>query len=88
MFYGDRKLKKHNCLNHIQLRGQRRQNRPVNILRCDIFTTYFINFEQHSDHYDFFDSEQLVNDFLDVVENKFVPNKKVKVQASFSIINY
>ena len=88
MFYRDRKLKNRNFLNHIQLGGQRRQNRPINILRCDIFTTYIINFEQHSDYYDFFNSEQLVDDFLDVVENKFAPNKKVEVQASFSIINY
>ena len=79
VFYRDRKLKKHNFLNHIQLGHQRRQNRRINILRCDIFTTYSIILEQHLDQHDFFNSEQLVDDFLDVVENKFVPNKKVEV---------
>ena len=55
-FYRDRKLKNHNFIKHLQIGGRRGQNKPINVLRQDIFTIYSINFEQHSEHYDFLNS--------------------------------
>ena len=75
-------------MKHCQIGGRTRQNRPVNILKRDIFTIYSISFEQHFNAYDFFNSEQIVNDFLHVVENKFVVSGNVEVQVAFSVINY
>ena len=51
-------------------------------------TTFSINFEQHFDYYNFFNSEEAVDSFLAVVKNSFVPTKNVEVQGSFSLINY
>lgn len=36
----------------------------------------------------FFDAKETVDDFIFSVENKFVPNCKVKVQRSVELINY
>ena len=51
-------------------------------------TAFSINFEHHFNYYNFFNSEETVDNFLAVVENSFVPTKSVEVQGSFSLINY
>ena len=50
---------------------------------------FCINFNEHSDHYDFFDSRSIVSDFLTVIENNFVPRNSVVslFKCSFTIIN-
>ena len=50
--------------------------------------TFSINFDQHQDLYNFYDSEKLVDDFLSVVELKFLPTKNVEVQVASFLINY
>ena len=88
IFYKDRDLKNHNFIRHYQVRGAQSANKPLNILKRDGFVIYSINFEQHSDFYDFFNSERIVNDFLDVVDRRFVITDHVEFQAAFSIINH
>ena len=85
-----RELKNHNFLKHYQTGGRRPiENRPINVFRRENFLTIFsINFVQHSNFYNFFNSEETVDNFLSVVENNFVPAENVEVQGSFSLINY
>ena len=89
-YYRRRELKNHIFLNHYQLRGQRpAQNKLLNTLRrSSLLTIYSINFEQHSNFYDFFNSEQVVEEFLNVVEGNLVATDTVEFQGSFSLINY
>ena len=85
-FCKDRELKKHN--QHYQTGERQAENKPINILKRDIFIIYSINFDQHSDFYDSFNPERIMNEFLDMVDNRFAVNGHVEVQAAFSIINY
>ena len=51
---------------------------------------YCINFSEHGDYYDFYDSRELVSDFLMVFENVFVPQPNLRwvcFKCSFIIIN-
>ena len=51
--------------------------------------TYFsINYFQHRNFYDFFDTEKVVDSFLNVFERSFVSDKKVKFQGYTELINY
>ena len=77
-------------MKHYQIEGRHPvENKPLNALkRGNALTIYYINFEQHSNFYDFFNSEQIVEEFLNVVETNFVPEDYVDVQGSFSLINY
>ena len=65
--------KNHNFLSHYQFGGQLPvENKPTNILkRSNFLTTFSINFDQHQDFDDFFYSEKLVNDFLNVFKLTF-----------------
>ena len=69
-FHSCRDLKNYKFLSHYQLGDQLPvENNPINILkRCNFLTTFPINFDQHQDFYNFFDSEKLVDEFLSVVE--------------------
>ena len=64
-------------------------NKPLNTLkRGKTLTIYSINFERHSNFYDFFNSEQIAEQFLNAIETNFVPEDYVEAQSSFSLINY
>ena len=47
------------------------QNKPLIILKKNGFVIYSINFEQHNNSYDFFNSEKIMDEFLNVVDKKF-----------------
>ena len=51
-------------------------------------TIYSVNFEQNFNFYKLFNPEQIVEEFLNVVESNFSPRNHVEVQGSFSLINY
>ena len=83
--------KNHNFLFHYQ-QGVRQpiEDKPVKIVKFDENLQRFcINFNKHSDHYNFFDSRSIVSYFLTVFENNFVPRKGVVslIECSFTIIN-
>ena len=47
-----------------------------------------VNYSTDKNHYDFFDAEKTIRDFISAVNYKFVFKGKVKVQGSVEIINY
>ena len=59
---------------------------PINILKRGPITYYTISYDQHKNHFEFF-NEQIVDNFLSSVCNKFNPNKDCKVQGYTEIIN-
>ena len=65
------------------------QRALLNILRRGKIVEFSINFEQHRDHYNFFDGD-IVPRFLDVVHKNFVPepNTKYKFHGFFEILNW
>ena len=50
---------------------------------------FCINFNEHSDYYDFFDFQSIASHFLTVFENNFVPRNGIVslFKCSFTIIN-
>ena len=69
--------------------------RLVALFSSEYFMKYFNNvlfykllFTQKLLRFFFFDAKETVEDFIFSVENKFVPNCKVKVQRSVELINY
>ena len=85
-FYSNVEINKRNVLKHFQI--GRSQDKLLNILKRQGFTIYTINFEQHNDSYNFFDSEKLVNKFLKVVDRKFVVGGRVEIQCAFLLTNF
>lgn len=79
--------KTHRFLSHYQIRGSA-DNRPLNILKRGPITYYSINFDQHSNFYNFFDARKIVVDFLNSAKSKFVVTDNVEVQGSVSLVNY
>ena len=52
---------------------------------------YCIDFSEHSADYNFYDSRELVSDFMTVFENAFAPRadlRKVRFKCSFTIVNW
>ena len=66
--------------------------KPIEIRRFDEnLTRYFVSFEQHSDYYNFYNPEEIIENFLNLFSLKFVlkPNlNKAKIKATFSILNF
>ena len=64
----------HNLLFHYQFSGRQSiEGKPIKIIKYDENLQRFcINFNEHSDFYDFFDLRSVVSDYLTVFENSFV----------------
>ena len=82
--------KNHNFIFHReqQVGGSTNQQLLLNILRRGVITYFSINYYQHRTFYDFFDSEKIVDSFLNTLQRSSVPNKKVKSQGYIELINY
>lgn len=82
--------KNHIFLYHYnQLGGVRNaQMAPSNTLKRGIITYYSVNFQQHDAYYDFYSSD-MIDVFLNVVHDTFVPQRNLtyKFQAYFEIVN-
>ena len=80
--------KNHMFFFHYGQMGGIRGNRqlPINILKRGLITYYTISYDQHKNYYDFF-NEQIVDNFLSPVYNKFNPDKNCKIQGYAEIIN-
>ena len=93
VFADSNQKKKHVFLRHYrspnlqQVGGSR--NTYLNILRRGKIIEFSINFEQHKNHYNFFNA-QVVPRFLDVVYQNFKPepNIKYKFHGYFEILNW
>ena len=69
-----RDKKRHNFLTHYQI-----EEKPLKRTFFDeSLQRQCINFSEHGNHYDFFDSRELVSDFLTVFENVFVPRADLR----------
>ena len=69
---------KHNFLKHY-LDGEKKpaDYKPIDIIGKKDITIYQISFDKHSKEYDFFNSEEVVNDFLFDVKNLYEPSSMV-----------
>ena len=59
---------------------------PLNVLKRGPITYYSINFEQHKNFYDFFNSS-MIDVFLDSIYEIFRPNTEKKFQGYAEIVN-
>ena len=81
-------LAKHNFLKHY-MDGERKppEFKPIDVIRNQEVTIYQITFEKHSEEYDFYNSAEVVEDFLFNVKRLYKPANKVLFKVSFSIEN-
>ena len=87
-FKNCRLKKNHNFLLYYnQVGGRRTQQLPISVLRRGPIFYYSINFDQHKKFYDFYD-EEIVDDFLNSVYERFVSGKNVHFQGYVEIANY
>ena len=68
-------MEKHNFLKHYS-DGEKKpaEYKTIDIIRKKDITIYQISFEKHSNEYDFFNAEEVVDDFLFNVKNLFEPS--------------
>ena len=81
-------MTKHNFLKHY-LEGERKpaEYKPIDIIKRKDITLYQISYEKHSNEYDFFNSEEVVDDFLFNVKSIFKPSNNVIFKSDLSIEN-
>ena len=63
------------------------EDKAIDILRFPGFTIYSIECQKHKDFYDFFNSEEVVDDFLRNAKYKFKPGRRKWIKYSFTIEN-
>ena len=73
---------------HYNQAGARRMNQqlPINVLRQGPVKYFSINYTQHKNFYDF-SQEGIVDNFLEAVYNRFIPDDEYKIQGYAEIIN-
>ena len=60
------------------------EDEPIDILRFTGLTIYSVVFPKHKDFYHFFNSEEVIDDFLRNVKYKLKPGGKKLVKCSFT----
>ena len=78
----------HNFLEHYES-GERKpaEFKSIDIIRNKDILIYQIDFNKHSEEYDFYNSHEIVDDFLLNVSALYKPKNKVLFKADFSIEN-
>ena len=61
--------------------------KTIDIRKDNEIIIYDINFEKHSNDYNFYNSQELVDEFLFNVKSRFKPKNKFFFKADFSIEN-
>ena len=80
----------HDFIKHYELGKDaiQSENKPVSIITVGPIKIYEIRFEQHSADYDFFNSEEVVDDFLFKVKNRIVrSDRDFIIRCGFSLQN-
>ena len=78
----------HNFLRHYNDGETVVDNKPITVTEIGAVTKYEITFQEHSDSYNFFNSEKLVNEFLSSVKTKiFRSNTDSYIRGGFSLGN-
>ena len=57
----------------------------IDVLRFNGLTVYSVEFQKHKDFYNFFNSEEVVDDFLKNVKYTFKTGEKKLIKCSFTI---
>ena len=78
----------HNFLEYYES-GERKpaEYKSITVIKNKEVLIYQIDFTKHSEEYDFYNSQQIVDDFLLNVYRLFKPKNKVLFKADFSIEN-
>ena len=81
-------MARHNFLKDY-IDGERKpaEFKPIDIIRNQEVTIYQITFEEHSNEYDFYNSTEIVENFLYNVKRLYKPTSKAVFKSSFSIEN-
>ena len=87
-----REEKDHNFLVNYQMGGRQPiEDKPITKTYLDgKLQRFCITSSEHGDRYDFYDSQEIVSEFLTVFENVFVRRadlRRVRFKCSFTIIN-
>ena len=65
------------------------ENKPIDITERKYITIYEISYKKHSNYYNFFSSDDLIEDFLTNVKLIFRPaNHEVSIMCGFTIQNF
>ena len=81
-------LSEHNFLEHY-IDGERKPTefKAIDITKNKDIIIYNINFEKHSNEYNFYNPQELVDEFLFNVKTRFKPKNKFFFKGDFSIEN-
>ena len=84
--------KNHNFLSHYQLGGRQptEDKRLEKTFFDENLQSYCINFLEHGSFYNFYNSREVVSEFLTVFEKNFIPNadlRQSRFKCSFAIGN-
>ena len=78
----------HDFLKHYSEGKNAIEDKPINITKIGKITKYKINYQEHSSSYDFYDSVNVVEEFLFNVKNKIKRSKvEFLIRAGFSLEN-
>ena len=77
-------MARHNFLKHY-IDGERKpaEFKPIDVIKNKEITIYQITFKKHSNEYDFYNSHEVVDDFLLNVKRLFKPTNKVFLKGIF-----
>lgn len=73
-------------LHYYQVGGMRLNQLPINIIHHPPIKCFIITFEQHKYFYNFYE-ESIVDDFLNAVNEKFMPDNEYKISGYVEIVN-
>ena len=63
------------------------EDKPLDIIKTSSILKYEISVKKYSDYYDFHNSEEVVEDFLNNVRSKFMPSGPVLIKCGLIIDN-
>ena len=79
-------LSRHNFLEHY-VDGEKKpaEFKTIDTRKYNEIIIYYINFEKHSNEYNFYNSQKLVDEFLFNVKSRFKPQNKVFLRLIFPL---
>ena len=80
--------KKHNFLKHYAVGEEKPpEEKPIDVIEKGDITIYQISYKEHSEDYDFFDPEKIVDEFLFNVKTHFELSDQNYFKGDFAIEN-
>ena len=78
---------KHDFLKHDEGQTDLYKDKPIDIIKLPFMTKYEISIMKHGEYYNFFNSEEVVDDFLKNVCSKFTRSVLKHIKGAFVIEN-